>query len=766
MFQRYFKRVNFVSQNDTLFFLYGVFDGFMKNWVLRYLPFGLFALITLIMMVATVVEKFYGSGFVREYIYGAVWMVALWGVAALFASVYIVKQKLYRKVPVFMLHLSFLLILAGAFVTYRYGVQGSVHLREGDDATNMFMTSQYERGEFPFSVQLTDFELQYYKGTFAPMDYVSSVVITDGDDLRRGVVSMNSIFKYRGYRFYQSGYDMDGKGATLSVAFDPFGIGITYAGYLCLLVSIFLFFFEPDSMFRQLLRHPALKRGALCVAMVLGALSADASPRSLPKDVAERFGNLHIYYNDRICPVQTLARDFTAKLCGKSSFNGFTAEQVLTGWFFFYDDWKQVPMIKIKGEDARSTLGIEGKYARLTDFTDADGYKLDAMIRSNSAAERKNGENANEKYSVISMLCSGSLLQIFPYSDSVSGNIIWYSLVDKLPSSTPRDESLFVDSCIYLMAEKIALKDWDSVNRLIDEIDSFQLSQAATVMPDSFLFNAEKFYNSSNYNRVVAMMCMTIGILLFLLTVLLNANNSAVWRIVQSLFKGLLWLVLIYLSVHIVLRGLISGHIPLSNGFETMQFMAWCSVVLTLCFGRRFHMALPFGFLLCGCTMMVAMMGESTPQVTQLMPVLQSPLLSVHVVLIMLAYTMFAFMMLNGVTAVCISALRGRAAERDIEHLYVISRIMLYPAIFLLAIGIFTGAVWANVSWGRYWGWDPKEVWALITMLIYSAAVHSQSLRCFGKPMFFHIFSIVAFISVLITYFGVNFILGGMHSYA
>lgn len=213
------------------------------------------------------------------------------------------------------------------------------------------------------------------------------------------------------------------------------------------------------------------------------------------------------------------------------------------------------------------------------------------------------------------------------------------------------------------------------------------------------------------------------------------------------------------------MRGFIAGYVPLSNGFETMQFMAWCSVVLTIVFGRKFRMALPFGFLLCGFTLLVAMMGESTPKITQLMPVLQSPLLSIHVVVIMIAYTLLAFTMLNGITAIIIYFTR-RYARQEIESLYILSRLMLYPAIFLLVAGIFIGAVWANISWGRYWGWDPKEVWALITMLVYASALHCSSLGWFRRPMFFHIFCIGAFVTVLITYFGVNFLLGGMHSYA
>lgn len=189
------------------------------------------------------------------------------------------------------------------------------------------------------------------------------------------------------------------------------------------------------------------------------------------------------------------------------------------------------------------------------------------------------------------------------------------------------------------------------------------------------------------------------------------------------------------------------------------------AVCYSLLLQRKFSMALPMGSLLVGFTLLVAMMGEATPRITNLMPVLQSPLLSLHIVVIMIAYALLAFIMLNGVTAIILRYTTGDAQE-EIEYLQCVSRIMLYPVIFLLAIGVFVGAVWANISWGRYWGWDPKEVWALITLLIYSFLLHTQSLPALRNPILFHIYAILAFLSVLITYFGVNFILGGMHSYA
>lgn len=737
----------------------------MKKKLLKYLAFGLFALITLILVSATIVEKIYGSNFAQEYIYCSPWMVALWGISAHFAFFYIVRQKLYRQIVTFSIHLSFLLIITGAFLTYKYGIQGRLHLREGDAATKEYMLTDADTRQFPFSVALHGFELQYYEGTFAPMDYVSNIVIEDGNERIEGRVSMNNIFKHRGYRFYQSGYDKDGKGTLLSVAYDPYGIGITYTGYLFLLLSMLGFFLQPNSAFRKLLRHPALRRGTVVVAAIMCAMGASAAPRTLPRDVAEEFGNLHIYYNDRICPLQTLARDFTAKLYGKTSYKGLSAEQVLTGWFFFYDDWKKEPIIKIKGSDVQAALGIGSPYASLTDFTDKNGYKLDKILQSEQMSSRRNAESANEKFNLVNMLCTGNILKIFPYNDGQTSPAVWYSLADKLPKSMPYEQWLFICNSMNMVAERVAMKDYVEVKTLLQKIRKYQIRESKNALPGHWLFEAEKLYNTTNYNRLLAMSCLITSIVCFLMMVLWKEPSGRYKKKVSIPFRVIAWVAFIYITLRIALRGVISGYTPLSNGFETMQFMAWCSMGMTILLGRRYSMALPSGLLLCGFTMLVAMMGEATPKITQLMPVLQSPLLSIHVAVIMVSYTLLGFTMLNGVTAIVLRCI-GRANNGEIEHLYVVSRIMLYPAVFLLTAGIFIGAVWANISWGRYWGWDPKEVWALITMMVYSAALHCSSLDRFRRPMFFHIFCIWAFLTVLITYFGVNFFLGGMHSYA
>lgn len=746
--------------------------------LLKRTAFSLLGILLLILTIATILEKIYGTDFVNEYIYSSVPFVILWGVTAITSLLYIIKSKLHRQPVIFLLHLSLLFILAGAFTTWIYGEQGTMRVRQGEQQTS-FTDSKGISHQLPFSITLNQFEIIYYKGTLAPMDFISHISVADKDCHRQiqGKVSMNHIFSYQHYRFYQSGYSEDNEGSVFSVSHDPYGIGITYAGYTLLLLSTVFFFFSPQSRFRQLLKSPLLHR-SLTVILLLFAFSLNSnflkanspSPKVLPREVAEHFGDLYILYNNRICPLQTFARDFTIKLYGSSSYKGLTPEEVLTGWLFYYDSWKNEPIIRIKSNEARKLLEIEGNYARLKDYISTiNEYKLEKMmnhIRSGEQVTDKRGiEEADEKFNIINLVCTGAMMKIFPCRNIAGKTLEWYSQSDQLPQDMDNDKWVFIRKSMSYVNEMIVMKKYNDACLLLEKIKKYQQKECDGLLPADNKFKAEKIYNQFDYSKSVAMACICIGLICFIYYCHCMASQKRTSRKAIIILNILLWIVFTYLSAAICLRGYVSNHLPLSNGFETMQFMAWCTLLLTFLLQRKFAMLLPFGFLLCGLTLMVSMLGESNPQITQLMPVLQSPLLSIHVVVIMIAYSLLAFIMLNGVTAVILHQSQKECKEQ-IERLQIISQIILYPAIFLLAIGIFIGAVWANVSWGRYWGWDPKEVWALITMLVYALALHPRSLPWFHRTMFFHVFCITAFITVLITYFGVNFLLGGMHIYA
>jgi len=744
------------------------------------LAFPLMGLVIILLITASVLEQFIGTEAVIRYVYTAPWTIALWLLTVVSALYYLCARRVWRTPFTFLLHFSFVIILGGALVTHLFGEQGQIHLRL-DNTPTQIPHSQLQ-------VSLTDFYLEYYPGTQAPMDFVSEIDIKSADnDSVHGTVSMNNIFTYRNYRFYQSMYDSDRQGTTLSFSHDPWGIGITYTGYALLLLSMIGFFFQRRTYFRHLLRSTALVATILfCQPM----LADNHTPPTINRQTACDFGNLYVYYNNRVCPMQTLARDFTTKLYGKPTYKGLSAEEVLCGWLFYYDQWADEPCIKIKGKDIRHTLGIEGKYASLNDFVGNGRYKLDDAIRQRN----KNAIAADEKFQLISMVCTARLIKIYPITQTPPDGTqpTWYSWSDQLPPTIQRADWQYVYRSMDFVFLCVARNANAEAQDALHKIRIWQIEHAGIEnLPSQTRFKAEKLFNTFNYTRPLAMACATIGLLAFILFIILGRNGRAISRTWLIILRLLLLCAFSILTFALVLRWIISGHIPLSNGHETMQFLAWVSMLITLISGiipnTRLHipdLLLPAGWLVAGMTLMVSMMSASNPQITNLMPVLQSPLLTIHVAIIMIAYCLLAFIMLNSIVGIISDRHINPSNKQSSNPSYKqsdnhsaasvlqptptmrLSLLLLYPAIFCLTVGIFIGAVWANISWGRYWGWDPKEVWALITMLIYAFPLHSQRLKIFRQPLFFHLYMLIAFLSVLFTYFGVNFLLGGMHSYA
>lgn len=732
--------------------------------LLRRVAFSLMGLIALLLVVATFVEKLWGTALAVRYVYTAPWTVALWACAALSGFAYVLLSGLQRtQVATFLMHFSFVVILAGALLTHLTGRQGTLHLRVGESA-GTFLSEDGTCAAMPFVLRLDTFFVDFYPGTRAPMDYVSHLSVSDTD--KTGVVSMNHVFAYGRFRFYQTRYDADARGTTYTVTSDPWGIAVTYAGYLLLLLSVVGFFFQRHTHFRTLLAEMRNKPLLLLAALSFscGTLSAADTrrPQTLQIGLADSFGNLYISYGDRICPVNTLAVDFCTKLCGQPSWKGLTANQVLAGWLFYYDDWKNEPMIKVKGAEVRQALQTTGKYVPLSAFYGAEGYCLQPLL----LAGNRNARTIDEKVQLVSMVATGAVFKLFPHTDSLADGLRWYSWTDALPQSLSYEQWQFERGVMDYVALKLLEGKNIEANEVLLKLRKYQVTNAADRLPSDTRIRAEILYRRLvPAVRPLAMAGMTLGLLFFFFACLCLARRQAIPASFCYMGYVLLGVLFLFLSMLLVLRGYVSGHIPVANGFETMQFLAWATLLLTLLFARRFSLLLPFGCLFSAMALMVSFMGAANPRITLLMPVLHSPLLSLHVVVIMLAYALLAFVMLNGVVALVLAA--GRRDNREqIGRLQTVSRLLLYPAVFCLMIGIFVGAVWANVSWGRYWGWDPKEVWALVTLLVYAAPLHFRSLRWLQKPVVFHVYMVVAFLSVLFTYFGVNFLLGGMHGYA
>ena len=740
---------------------------------LKTISFTLFIVVVAVMVTATIVEKTAGTEYVHTAFYGSWWFAALWALLAVSAFVYMLKRRLFRRPATFMLHLSFLLILAGALVTHVWGTNGTLELSRGQ-SVSAFLNSETDMvEEMPFSVTLENFRVLFYPGTHSAMNYVSTISFSKTESVVASAdVSMNHVGKYSGYRFYQSGYSEDGQTSYLLVSHDPWGISISYAGYFFLMLSMFLFMIMPNEGFRL-----QLKRWSLMVVLLVGCVFApsahsllSAAPKVLPADVAADFGNLYTYYNGRICPVQTVARDFTIKLYGSPKYKGYTAEQVLTGWVLFATNWIDEPMIKVKGGKLSEYIGKSDNYISYTDMLGYNGYKLEAVVADiHSGKDVPNSSavmQADEKMNILLMLFNGQMLRIYPYAHKVHGqtDIQWFSQGTNPPAEVGEERWLFIKKSMEYIGELAAGGQYDELRHVLSQIRKYQVKEVGADLPSDALFNAELLYNRLSSFTILSFLMLTLGFVVFFFSLRAWLRAVPLQRYMNAAFFALVCIAVLYVLSLSILRSVVSGHLPLSNGYETMQFMALCTMVITLVLWRRFPLIPPFGILISGLALLVSRLGESNPQITQLMPVLASPLLSLHVCVIMVAYTLFAFTMFNALLALPLSMKKGR--ETYVVQLTKMSRLLLYPAIFLLTAGIFIGAIWANQSWGRYWGWDPKEVWALITMMVYALPMHSASFPQFQRPRFYHAYMLVAFLTILMTYFGVNFFLGGMHSYA
>lgn len=683
---------------------------------MKRITYGLYILTCIVLIATTIIERFVNVNANEHIIYDSPWFVALWAILAIASLGYIFKKQLYRRPIVFILHCSYIVILLGALITWLFAERGYIHLREGEP-TSAYFNEKGQIKQLPFEVKLNEFKIINYNGTQTPQDYISQIIIQENEEFN---ISMNSIATYNGYRFYQSSYDDDKKGSLLSLSHDPWGIGITYAGYILLLFSILMFFFDKKSQFRRLLTTSALS----LLFILLPSCSDDTVQlKTIDAETANRFGELKVLYNGRICPIQTLAIDVTTKLYGRPTYKNLSAEQVLLGIITDIDNWENEKIIKIKSSEIRQAMSANSKYVSVNQLYEAQEKGLLKHISPQEISE------LNERLAIMLMVNSGEMLKIYPTSEP-SGTE-WHSCTDILANEN------------------------DSIDKFTTKIMSYQQNEMRHIIPSNIAFNAEKLYNKSQYMRFVYITLLTIGIALFVIMCIKTSRQQKINQLAEKILFVITTIVFIYLTYINALRWIISGHIPLSNGPEMMQILSWCSIGMIFILYRRYNMIMPFGYIVGGLTILVSTIGTTNPQITQLMPVLSSPLLSIHVAIIMISYSLLSIELLNSLTAIILHT------PIQTKRLEQIGRIILYPAIFCLTIGIFIGAVWANQSWGRYWGWDPKEVWALITMMIYTLPIHLHSIS--GKR--FHWFMIIAFLSVLITYFGVNYILGGMHSY-
>ena len=739
----------------------------------------LYVVVMAVMAVATIVEKYQGTTHVAEWWYGAWWFSALWALLAAVAIVYFVKQRV-RRLFVVVLHLSFIVILVGALLTHLTARQGMLHLRKGETIDRYYVQqgNDIRQRDLPFRIALLDFEVEYHEGTRAPADYVTYVAITEktaakpsgaspshGEEkAEKATISMNNILSCRGYRFYQSSYDPDLQGSILAVNSDPWGIPVTYTGYALLFIALIWMLFDPKGQYRKIIKSlppaPSEGGGAAFALVLLSSVCchAMAAPRSVPPETAGRLGQLYVNYGDRICPLQTYALDFTKKLTGKRYYKATdgqrcTAEQLLANFIFFGDEWEQQPVIKVKNGPLEQTLQLPDRCSFSQFFREEmGGYILGPYVQEAAMGHRdklhQDATKIDDKLMMLVELRQGIPLKVFPATlNPQLSTLTWYSPADELPAEMDSARQQYIREAFSVLNGYVQASQWDKADQMLSKMLQYQQRYGAASLPTSTQTRAERLYNKVPFATILFMVCLTMAFLSLI---------RRKWM--QRLGLAVLFFAFLALTLALTLRWIISGTIPMSNGYETMLTMAWFVMLISLLLHRRFPIILTFGLLLSGFFLLVCHISQMDPKIGHLMPVLSSPLLTIHVSVIMMAYALLSITFLCGIWG-----LFAKRSTLDAQHL---SQLFLYPALTCLGLGIFIGAIWANVSWGTYWSWDPKETWALITLMAYAVPVHQQSLPWLRRPVHYHLYMVLAFLTILMTYFGVNYFLGGMHSYA
>ncbi|WP_369793883.1 cytochrome c biogenesis protein CcsA [Prevotella sp. 10(H)] len=746
--------------------------------------------------IATLIEKYHGTQAAKAMIYySPVFFLLQFFLVLNFILVTIKSQLIKkRKWGVIFIHFAFIIILAGALTSHLFSEEGSIHIRENESVYKMLV--QTSRGEhyhsLPFELELKKFTLKRYPGSSSPSSFESLLLIqSDGTTVER-TVSMNNVIDIKGYRLFQASYDKDEKGTILSVNKDVAGRNVTYSGYILLIVGFIFSFVGKNTRFRQLrVKLRQLKESPKVLTIIFGflfiSLSANAQDNAsrmfeviqnnkVDAEHAAKFGSLPMQTSDgRIEPINTFSSEVLRKLHKSHKIGDLNSDQFLLSVITLSEMWMRVPLFKVPNEDMASTLGVMGEECAYVNIFDSVGnYKLQKVvgeIYNKPASERNKREKdilkLDEQVNIFHQIINLRMLNIFPKENDPEHK--WYAYGDDF-SGLPSADSLFVSRIMprYLNSVQNAMKsqDWEKSDEVLRMIDIFQQTKNTLDLKPKKI-KAELLSNKLDIFRTCKKLYLILGGILLVLS-LLALFKEKKWQI--KVMHSLTVVVVLGLLFHlfgIALRWYIAGYAPWSNSYETMIYISFISVLASLLFVRQSHITFALATLFGGVILFVAGLNWMDPQIGTLVPVLKSPWLMIHVAVIVAAYGFFGISLLLGITNLSLFSVskKNNLISVATQKLNIINEMSMLVGLALMTVGTFCGAVWANESWGRYWGWDPKETWALVTIIVYTIATHLRLVKKWDNPLLFNILSILAFLSVLMTYFGVNHFLSGMHSY-
>jgi cytochrome c-type biogenesis protein CcsB len=664
--------------------------------------------------------------------------------------------------------------------------------------------------ELPFAVELIDFQLERYPGSMSPSSYASEVKVIDKE---KGIelpyrIYMNHVLDYRGFRFFQSSYDKDELGTVLSVNQDP-GKWPTYFGYFLLAVGLFFNLLNPKSRFQKLARSAnkdmitSRAKASIIALLAVGALlnplhvNASEGKESLPElsmlqkfdlNHAKHFGTVMVQSADgRIKPIDTIAHDVLNKVYRNDNYHGIAPVQVVLGMMVSPAHWQNQPMIKLHHKELKKILGLseDAKYASFNDFFESSGDYGYKLAKYAEIANRKKPAQRNlfdkdvlkvdERLNVCYLVYTGEIFRMIPKIGDPENT--WYSPKVSI-TQFPPEEGMEIRGMLLNYFDAIAkgLKEgsWNDANKAVDQIKAYQQQYGAEVIPQAGRIKMEIAFNQlAIFDKLTPIYLLAgFGLLLFIFARLAMPGLNLKWA--MRIVYGVNMLAFTAHTAGLGLRWYIAQHAPWSNSYESMIYIAWALALSGIVFSRRSPISLSLTSILAGITLFVAHLSWMDPQITTLVPVLKSYWLTIHVSVITASYGFLGLCSLLGVFTLLLLILRNpkrqdaRAQEVDanIKEATRINEMAMILGLSLLIVGNFLGGVWANESWGRYWGWDAKETWTLVSILVYAVIVHFRFVPKLNSQYAFAVASMFAYWVIIMTYFGVNFYLSGMHSYA
>jgi cytochrome c-type biogenesis protein CcsB len=661
-------------------------------------------------------------------------------------------------------------------------------------SNNITVTLQYGARPItiPFKIKLNDFILKRYPGSMSPSSYSSKVTLIDEKNNVKlhYHIYMNHILNYDNFKFFQSSYDRDEKGTILSVNNDP-GHWPTYFGYFLLALGLIMNFFDKKSRFSKLTKYIAKVNASsvFVIALLISSITTsgycentkDSMTKYLKNHkkntlkLADNFGKLLVQANGRLKPIDTYAMEVLNKLTRKSEFLGMTSNQVLIGMISRPDIWKDIRMLSIKTPKLKKYLNVDNnrKYVAFTEVLVGNDYKLKDLAEEAHAVDpNKRGTyekdiiKLDERLNIMFMVFSGELLKIFPKMEK--NNTTWYSPTVATKTFTGKEQQI-VSYITRVTLGGIADNKLSAATKGIVLLDTYQKKIGKNIYPSQEKIDLEIMFNHFGLFPKLTLAYLFIGIIMFILSFITVFNEKISSKKINTMLFIILSILFTIQTIAMGARWYISGHAPWSNAYEALVYIAWSSMFAGVVFFRKSLLALSATVVMASIFMFTAHLSHIDPQITNMVPVLKSYWLTIHVSIITGSYGFLGLGAMLGFMTLILFIFRDDNKpniDKTIKHITAINETALIIGLVALTIGNFLGGIWANESWGRYWGWDSKETWAYVSIVVYIIVLHLRIIPKLNRPYIFAVASTLAFSSILMTFFGVNFYLSGMHSYA